>query len=653
MALWEYKVISSGKGGFATPALLESYLNQLGTEDWEIIEFRTQPENPLAFSGLARRPTQRDWTLEAAAAAAAKVEADKLRAEFAAKFQAATKTDAQVKAEEGGAPVRDDSFRAPRDTEYDQDPYALDDSSPEEPEEIPEEDQLPTFFEAVRPHMRRNQKGPGYSVGIEYLLKKFEMIEDDLVNALKEVGFAMPEDEDDKPVYVEYDGDIYWVNTNRRGELWLNTREKPRQVFKVVKGNRLTPEQEAEHKAAEQEAQGQNQNQHQNQKQNRRNERNERNDRNERNEQRRRQEPEQAQQASEAAPATEAAPDQAAAGTEAAPQGEASAEKPAKQEAAPVPLPEGTALVERLRPMMRRSRGGWSGTISYLSRALRHSEADLVAALATIGLVPPATGGEKAPVIEVGAFAYWLNKDGRGGIWINVREARRMKSEGRQEGSASAEAAAPGEASAPVAGETPASPEASESVAAPVEAASAPVAEAIQAPVSEQATPAVVEAAPAAPVVEAPVAPAAESSPVPAPEPAPATLPLAGARLLMRELKPGSFSGEICDLSSQLGKDPESFVEVLVRTGLKVPEKPRERPVFVEHAGEVFWLNRNAKGELWLNAKASKYSRRDDEDEEGEESEEESAPGTEEKKPRRAPRSRKKPAAGEEPAPQA
>jgi hypothetical protein len=41
---------------------------------------------------------------------------------------------------------------------------------------------------------------------------------------------------------------------------------------------------------------------------------------------------------------------------------------------------------------------------------------------------------------------------------------------------------------------------------------------------------------------------------------------------------------------------------------LKVPEKAREKPVFAEHAGEIFWLNRNAKGELWLNAKASKFA---------------------------------------------
>ena len=30
--------------------------------------------------------------------------------------------------------------------------------------------------------------------------------------------------------------------------------------------------------------------------------------------------------------------------------------------------------------------------------------------------------------------------------------------------------------------------------------------------------------------------------------------------------------------------------------------------MFVEHAGEIFWLNKNAKDELWLNAKASKYA---------------------------------------------
>src|SRR5271166_5179522 len=132
MAVWEYKVISSGKGGFATPALLESFLNQLGTDEWEIVEFRGQPDNPLAFSGLARRPTQRDWTLGDAAAAAARVEADKLRVEFEAKFKSAT---AQAAPAEVEAPVpeagrEEDGLRRLRDTEHDSDPDAAD--TPEE-----------------------------------------------------------------------------------------------------------------------------------------------------------------------------------------------------------------------------------------------------------------------------------------------------------------------------------------------------------------------------------------------------------------------------------------------------------------------------------------------------------------------------------------
>jgi hypothetical protein len=75
MSLGEYKMITSGRGGFASPALMEKFLNDLGKEDWEIVSFQMQPDNILAFNGLARRTTQRDWTLQDAVAAAAKVEA--------------------------------------------------------------------------------------------------------------------------------------------------------------------------------------------------------------------------------------------------------------------------------------------------------------------------------------------------------------------------------------------------------------------------------------------------------------------------------------------------------------------------------------------------------------------------------------------------
>src|SRR3989442_1483954 len=48
MSNWEYKIISSGKGGFASPALMEKFLNDLGQENWEIVSFHQPPDNALA-----------------------------------------------------------------------------------------------------------------------------------------------------------------------------------------------------------------------------------------------------------------------------------------------------------------------------------------------------------------------------------------------------------------------------------------------------------------------------------------------------------------------------------------------------------------------------------------------------------------------------
>lgn len=681
MSLWEYKVITSGKGGFATPALLETYLNQLGTEEWEIVEFRTQPDNFLAFSGLARRPTQRDWTLEAAAAAAARAEADKLRAEFAAKFQAATNPgqSAPLTKEEEAKVNRDEGFRRPRDTDSDQDPYALDDSA-EEAEEIPPEDQLPTFFEAVRPHMRRNQKGPGHSVGIDYLVKKFEMLEDDLMAALLEIGFALPDDEDDKPVYVEYDGDIYWLNVNRRGEVWINTREKPRPVFKTVKAIRLTPEEPQSEQADPQESQQSGEEREPREGRESREQK--------RNENRaRRQEQQRAQQQQQSAEAPSADAENASAPSSPDSEGTADAseaqpaEKPQREQAPAAPLPAGLDLLEKVRPMMRRSRGGWSGTISYLARALRHSEADLVAAMGTIGLVVAQGQGEKAPLVECGPFAYWLNKDGRGGIWINAREARRMRHEQKAAAGADApvadQAATVPSAEAPeglVPGEThpvdAATPlHAGDPVPPEADAAAEPIAQAEQANIAaataliDVATPvaavtADTELPPQVSTKEEPPLPASlvddvaaevKIDAVQAEEPAvqldppPASLPLAGMRLLLKEFRAGTFAGELCYLAEQINRSAEDVLGILVTAGLKAPEKPRERAVYVEHAGEVFWLNRNAKGELWLNAKASKFSRKDEDEDAGDEEDDnaEAEAGAEEKKVRR-PRTRRK-----------
>lgn len=498
MSLWEYKVITSGKGGFATPALLEKFLNDLGRDEWEIIHYAPQPDNPLSFSGLARRSTQRDWTLQDAAAVAAKAEAEKLRAEFEAKFKAAT-TSAPAAAEpaalnyleEKAAP--DDGFRKPVDTSRDDEPDAPEEEDKDDWDKLGEEDELPTFFDALKPHMRRNQRGPGMSAGLDYLAKKWDLAEEDIKGALVECGFQIPADENAKPVYIEYDGDLYWVNINRRGEIWINTREKPRPVFRVVAGNKVAAEEAAEPASGG----------------NRR--------------------PEPAEPAAELAAAENPRP---------------------KAEPKPAaPLPAGPELLEKIRPHMRRNRRGpgGSGSTSFLARALRTTEAELISSFGALGLSLPEKSGDQPVYAEFGAELWWLNKDQRGGVWINGRE----KKEGETLASATAEAA-------------------------PVETANEPAAS---------------------------TAPAAESGPVPQGD---TVFP--AVRLLLKPGKTGTFAGETEKLAGELGKPAEEFIATLTALGLKVPEKAREKPVFVEHAGEIFWFNRNAKGQLWLNAKASKFS---------------------------------------------
>ncbi|OQB89994.1 MAG: hypothetical protein BWX86_02322 [Verrucomicrobia bacterium ADurb.Bin122] len=84
--------------------------------------------------------------------------------------------------------------------------------------------------------------------------------------------------------------------------------------------------------------------------------------------------------------------------------------------------------------------------------------------------------------------------------------------------------------------------------------------------------------------------------------------PLAAVRLFLKTTKTGGFAATVEALAQTLGKGEGEFVATLVDLGLKVPEKAREKPVFIEHAGEIYWFNKNAKGELWLNAKASKFA---------------------------------------------
>lgn len=407
MALWEYKIISSGKGGFGSPALLETHLNQLGKDEWEIIAFHTQPDNPLAFQGLARRTTQRDWTLEDAAAAAAKAEAEKLRAEFAAKFQAAQASSspaagaedkpASLVAETAGG---EDGLRRLRDTDRDQDPEELVEDENDDWKKLESEQELPSFFEFIRPHMRRNQRGPGMSLAVDYLANKIDLTPAEIVAALRECEFVIPEREDDDPVYLEYDGDLYWVNVNRHHQLFINTKEKPRPVFRTVKGQPVAaPEKPADERGGRQDNGGR----------------------------RGRAEaaPATMPEAATAAPVESGSPAPAAVAEDAR-AGAGGNEDDSGLDTTPEPEATGPAadLLRRLRPLMRRNRRspGVSGSISFLSRALKQSEQEFTATLVAVGFIVPSGPNDRPASLEVGNWSYWLNQDGRGGLWINGRK---------------------------------------------------------------------------------------------------------------------------------------------------------------------------------------------------------------------------------------
>ncbi|HYC71414.1 MAG TPA: hypothetical protein VEB66_09425, partial [Opitutaceae bacterium] len=62
-------------------------------------------------------------------------------------------------------------------------------------------------------------------------------------------------------------------------------------------------------------------------------------------------------------------------------------------------------------------------------------------------------------------------------------------------------------------------------------------------------------------------------------------------------------AAQVHDVAAQLGRPTIELLEALVAAGLNVPDDPDTKPAFGEHGGEIFWLNRNAKDELWLNAK--------------------------------------------------
>ncbi|MCF3651309.1 hypothetical protein [Synoicihabitans lomoniglobus] len=538
MAIWEYKVISSGKGGFATPQLLENFINEIGKDEWEIIDYRPAADNPLAFTGLARRSTQRDWTLEAAAAAQAKAEEERRRAEEraekaireaeaernAAKAARDGETGPPTDPADGDDPKRDDSLRTLRDTERDDDPEALAEEAEAADDladwdEMDLEDDLPTLFDAIKPHLRRNQQGPGEAAAIDYLARRWDQEPSDVLGALQECGLTVPENDDDAPEYFDFEGDLFWLNRNARGQLFINVREKPRPRFKPTTLRKLdaddpaTEDLRAEHETEQKKKQA-------------------------------------AREEREAREAERAARRAAA---------EAEAAKP------PEPLPEDLTLLDLLKPKMRRNRRGpgMSGTVAFLSKALKHDPDTLVEGLAKIGLKLAEGEDEKPEFLEVGDELFWLKADNRGGVWINCRDKDKVRSTEKKTDDRDSE---------------------DDDTAA-----------------TDATAPESDEAAADATQPEAKAEDKAEKITF---EPGPNALP--ALRLLLKKKTRGSgASAEVGALARALEKPAVEILEVLVKAGLSVPDDADEKPAFVELGDEIMWINRNAKDEsLWLNAKA-------------------------------------------------
>ena len=81
---------------------------------------------------------------------------------------------------------------------------------------------------------------------------------------------------------------------------------------------------------------------------------------------------------------------------------------------------------------------------------------------------------------------------------------------------------------------------------------------------------------------------------------------LTAVRLLMQPKKKGEgFTVPLAELAEKLEKTPDTVQGLLANVGLQLPDSPKGKPTFAEHGGEVYWLNANAKGQIWLNAKAA------------------------------------------------
>ncbi len=252
--------------------------------------------------------------------------------------------------------------------------------------------------------------------------------------------------------------------------------------------------------------------------------------------------------------------------------------------------------------------------------------------MAGAGLSIPERPNDKPVPFEAGPWTYWINKDSRGGLWINAREKRERDRGGERPApgdQASGEKALP-----PVIGEEGAAAEVSvvQSDPAPVSAEEIPVGEGASS-ASTEAAPAspapsesnAVDATPAAEVT-APESLAREeasddsSSAAETPEAASeaeskspvAEGPLAPVRALLKPKPRGAgASGDIAKIAAELGKSSDDVFALLAEAGLTLPEGEADKSESITWGEESLWLAKNDKDGAWsLQAKSAKSGRK-------------------------------------------
>jgi hypothetical protein len=265
----------------------------------------------------------------------------------------------------------------------------------------------------------------------------------------------------------------------------------------------------------------------------------------------------------------------------------------------------------------------------------------LTAALSALGLNVPANANDKPVYVEIDNGLYWVNKDNRGGVWINGREKREgvPKPDSETEGSAANASTAntepfegppPSPTSSPVDTLVPSSEvtpapavvpdtspsEATTPAAEPASTEPAAATDAVLASAEVKTEPEIEASESAEPAAEA----SADNNELPetgAPfEPANPSISanptLAAARPLLKATKRGgNYSGEVGEIARALEKNQDEFLSSLIGAGLIVPADADEKPAYLDQEGETFWLTKNAAdGSLWLNARGAKPVRR-------------------------------------------